>query len=94
MAYLRQVKAKGYYYIYLERYTNEGESIGKCQRVYGFGRKESLLLRLKEWKKDFPNKFPKELLRQGYNKNDLLDWIKTLETGITKTGRSKKFKIS
>lgn len=36
------------------------------------------------------NEFPKELIDLGCNKFDLEDWIRTLETGITKTG--KRFK--
>lgn len=31
--------------------------------------------------------FPEEILKLGYNLDDLDDWIMTLETGYSKTGR-------
>lgn len=45
------------------------------------------------WEK-MPELFPEDLQKMGYNKKDLAEWIKTLETGRSKTGRSSKFKVN
>jgi hypothetical protein len=42
------------------------------------------------WMRDNPEKFPEELTNWGFNLNDLDDWILTLETQITSTGREFK----
>lgn len=96
MAYLTQVKSKNIIYIYLQvqDYTPEEETSKKRRNIFSFGRKEQTLKLLQEWNKEFAAKFPMELRELGFGKVDLEEWIKTLETGVTKTGRSKKFKVS
>lgn len=43
------------------------------------------------WLRDNPNNFPDVLKMQGFELEDLYEWILTLETGVTSTGR--KFKL-
>lgn len=90
LGYLSQVKVKGKRYIYLKEY--QGKKNGKITepRIYAFGHRSIALQRMKEWQKDFST-FPEYLKKLGYDENDLQDWINTLETGVSKTGRSKKF---
>ncbi|WP_378211126.1 hypothetical protein [Anoxybacteroides rupiense] len=92
MAYLSQVKSNGRQYIYLCAYVgNQAYSTRKEQRVYAFGEARRALLRMKRWKRRF-SEFPQELLDLGCDMKDLDEWIRTLETGVTKTGR--KFSVS
>lgn len=91
MAFLSQVKVKGKRYIYLTEYIGKKNSIKSTEiHVYGFGVRETALEKMKQWKNDF-SKFPKELIERGYDKEDLNEWLTTLETGKSKTGRSTKF---
>ncbi|MHB0803030.1 hypothetical protein PVK73_26805 [Bacillus thuringiensis] len=39
------------------------------------------------WRENPEKEFPEEILKLGYNLDDLDDWIMTLETGYSKTGR-------
>jgi hypothetical protein len=90
--FLSTVKAKGNQYIYLCGYSRErkfGHYSKNVETLFRFGRKELAILNMRSWRKDF-NSFPVELKNIGCGRADLEDWIKTLETGITKTG--KKFK--
>lgn len=90
--YLKTMTAKGNKYIYLYCYSNEireENPRNKEKRLYSFGRNDIALVRLKSWKKDFSS-FPDDLKSLGCTKRDLIDWLRTLETGITKTG--KRFK--
>ncbi|OIJ07638.1 hypothetical protein BKP35_18300 [Anaerobacillus arseniciselenatis] len=92
MGFLSQVKAKGKQYIYLSEYIGSSNFSGSTEiNVYGFGPKEEALKRMKRWEENFAYEFPKELLNRGYGRHDLRHWIKTLETGRSKTGRSLKF---
>lgn len=91
MAFLSQVKVKGRRYIYLTEYVGK-KKYGKYteRNVYGFGEKNKAFETMRQWQNDFST-FPEHLLKLGYGEKDLEDWIRTLETGISKTGRSKKF---
>lgn len=92
MAYLSQVKAGGKQYIYLTEYCGNQEFGKKFEKhVFGFGNHKVALKRMKNWLNRFETDFPNYLRNLGYTKMDLENWIKTIETGITKTGR--KFKI-
>lgn len=62
------------------------------RNIYSFGSLQKALFKMRMWEK-MPDLFPKDLKIMGYSKQDLSEWIKTLETGISKTGRSKKFKV-
>lgn len=92
MGYLSQVKAGGQQYIYLTEYCgNQDFTTKKEQHVFGFGNSRTALLKMKRWLRCFDTEFPRELTERGYTKEDLIIWIETLETGITKTG--KKFNV-
>lgn len=92
MGYLSQVKSKGRRYIYLSEYVGGRKYTNSTDmHVYGFGEKNKALEKMKVWEKEYPYKFPRELLERGYGRHDLKQWINTLETGQSKTGRSKKF---
>lgn len=86
--HLKCKRAKGNKYIYLysydgyERERKSPKSISVCS----FGRNDKALKKLKEWKDDF-NSFPRPLRELGCTKGDLLEWIITVETGVTKTGK-------
>lgn len=94
MAWLAQYKAKQKVYVYLQEYNPKEENAKKTQNIYSLGKKETSLLMLKGWLKDFPANFPLQLKEKGFGRVDLEEWIKTLETGVTKTGRSRSFKVS
>ena len=83
--FLRQVKAKGNRYLYLCCYYSD-ELVTDRKILYSFGRTENALNKMQNWSKDF-TLFPNELKALGCEKEDLDDWIRTLKTGITKTGR-------
>lgn len=85
--FISQKRAKGNLYIYLFEYSNTGTY--NTQSLYGFGRKEIALNNMRKWRKDF-SLFPKELIEFGCTRKDLNEWIKTLETGVTKTGKIVK----
>lgn len=89
MAFLSQIKSKGRRYIYLTEYVS-GYNKGKGMHIYSFGTRDKALSDMRKWQKDF-NTFPQYLLEKGYDKVDLYEWIQTLETGVSKTGKSKKF---
>jgi hypothetical protein len=90
--FLSTVKAKGNYYIYLCGYSRErkGNHYSKnVETLFRFGRKELAIRKMYSWRRDF-NSFPVELQNVGCEREDLEDWIKTLETGVTKTGKQFK----
>lgn len=89
MAYLSQVLSKGRRYIYLTEYIG-GKHNKTDIHVYGFGERSKALAEMYEWRRDF-KRFPRELTDMGYGEGDLREWIQTLETGRSKTGRSRKF---
>jgi hypothetical protein len=84
--FLKPVKAKGNIYVYLCSYDSQEQD---KKFLYGFGRLDKALKEMYRWKDNFFC-FPISLLELGCKREDLLDWIKTLETGITKTGRILK----
>lgn len=88
MGYLSQVRAGGKQYIYLTEYIGSQPFSTKIEKhVFSFGCSQSALPKMKSWLKNFENKFPEELKERGYGVEDLKNWIKTLETGITRNGR-------
>lgn len=56
------------------------------QTIYSFGNYEKALEKMYGWRNN-PELFPQELKELGYDLSDLHDWILTLETKKTKTGR-------
>ncbi|MBP3040570.1 hypothetical protein J9303_13850 [Bacillaceae bacterium Marseille-Q3522] len=92
MGYLSQVRAGGKQYIYLTEYCGNQEFTTKTEKhIFSFGNSRIALLKMKRWYRKFDNEFPEDLVKRGYSKNDLKNWIETLETGVTKNGR--KFKV-
>ncbi|THD15772.1 hypothetical protein CI793_11215 [Anoxybacillus ayderensis] len=91
--YLSQVKSNGKRYIYLCMYVGTQEySSRKEKRVYAFGEARRALVKMKRWKRRF-TEFPQELLELGCSMKDLEQWIQTIETGVTKTGRIFKTNV-
>jgi hypothetical protein len=91
--YLNTKRAKGKKYIYLYCYSKKEKNPKKREKkVYSFGRNDIALERFKRWRKDF-SLFPEELKMLGCTQKDLIDWIVTVETGITKTGKQFKAAI-
>lgn len=86
--FISRVKSKGRYYLYLYGYLNK-DGTPKIQTLYSFGNKEIAIQNMRTWFKNF-DLFPKELIEFGCNKKDLEVWIRTLETGVTKTGKKTK----
>lgn len=92
MAYLSQVRSGGKQYIYLTEYCGNQEFTSKKEKnIYGFGNIQMAFLKMKIWEQNFERDFPRELRELGYTQKDLKQWIKQIETGVTKSGR--KFKI-
>lgn len=87
--FLRQVKSKGNRYLYLCCYDSNEYLSDNKKKLYSFGRTEKALIQMKKWSRDFST-FPIELKEIGCKKEDLEEWIRTLTTGITKTGRKIK----
>lgn len=86
--YLSQVKSNGKRYIYLCAYDGSQEySTRRERRVYAFGEARQALKKMRRWKRKF-YEFPQELKELGCSEQDLNDWITTIETGKTKTGRN------
>ncbi|PEK65938.1 hypothetical protein [Bacillus pseudomycoides] len=79
-------RSKGKLYVYLTKAFREN---GKKKNItlYKFGRLDIALENMYVWRDDFETKFPKELLNMEYDWNDLHEWILSLETGYSKTGR-------
>ncbi len=94
LGYLTQVNVKGEKYIYLTEYIGQQQYTARREKnVYSFGINQKALFKMRMWEK-IPELFPQKLQNLGYGKKDLLEWIKTLETGKSKTGRSQKFKVN
>jgi hypothetical protein len=84
--FLKNVKSKGNVYIYLCAY-DPGDQDKKI--LFSFGRKDKALSVMKNWKIDF-SQFPLFLSELGCSKEDLTDWIRIVETGVSKTGKRTK----
>jgi hypothetical protein len=92
LGYLSQVRAGGKQYIYLTEYCGNQPFSSKTEKhIFAFGSSHFALLKMKRWFRKFETEFPGELKETGYTREDLKNWIETLETGITKNGR--KFQI-
>lgn len=88
MGYLSQVKANGKQYIYLTEYIgNQNYSTKNERHVYAFGEVMMALIKMRRWRRKFNTEFPEELKELGYDAADLNEWIKTIQTGRTSTGR-------
>ncbi|WP_430483517.1 hypothetical protein [Rossellomorea marisflavi] len=86
MPFLTRAKAKGNVYMYLRAYHSSSEGFQGKRYIYSFGRAEKAYSDMKRWFKDY-RAFPLELIELGCTKEDLKGWIRTIETGETKTGR-------
>ena len=84
--YLIRKKSKGNWYIYLRR-SNRIEGIVKHTYIYSFGKMPMALDKLYAILNN-QQELPTELLEEGYTINHILDWIITIEAGITKNGKS------
>ncbi|KFM94853.1 hypothetical protein D0U04_21755 [Bacillus clarus] len=71
--------------IYIEKLNKR--SVSKTQILYRFGNFDVALEKMFRWRENPEKEFPEEILKLGYNLDDLDDWIMTLETGYSKTGR-------
>lgn len=94
MAFLSQVRSRGQQYIYLTEYRGKEQYSTRTEvNIFAFGNRENAVAKMYYWLENF-HKFPKELVELGYGRKDLLEWIDTMETGISKTGRSNKFTLT
>lgn len=83
--YLTRKRKKGRIYIYLRKSKREN-GVVKHEYIYSFGKMPAALDYLYEIvnaKKPFPD----ELKDEGYEIDNILEWIMTLETQKTKSGR-------
>lgn len=85
--YLSKKKSNGNTYIYLRRSYRENNKV-KHEYIFSFGTTSNALEKM-YWYRDHPEQFPKQLKDRGYGLGDLYDWIMTMETKVTSTG--KKF---
>jgi len=86
--HLTRKKARGSIYIYLRESFRKGEKVTN-KNIYSFGKMPEALESLYSFREDYSS-FPSELLEEGYNLDDLDEWILTLETQVTGTGRDFK----
>lgn len=83
--YLSRKKSKGKIYLYLRRsYREEGNV--KHQYLHSFGPLPNALEVLYSLREN-PENFPISLEEQGFTLIDLQEWILTVETRVTSTGR-------
>lgn len=93
IGFLTKNKARGHTYIYLRKskqVRENGKEYIKKTNLFSFGKMPQALNLMYEWEQN-PELFPQELKEQGYDLADLREWILTLETKVTSTG--KKFEI-
>lgn len=91
MGFLSQIRVKGKQYIYLSEYIGKNKYTTTTEiNVYGFGERQKALETMRKWKSG-EKEIPREITVLGYGLEDVEQWIETLETGISPTGRSKKF---
>lgn len=83
--YLIRKKSKGNWYIYLRR-SNRIEGIVKHTYIYSFGKMPMALNKLYAILNN-EQELPMELIEEGYTINHIIDWIITIETGVTKSGK-------
>lgn len=92
--YLSVVRSGNYKYIQLRQSVSKKNEVRGSRTinkiiVYSFGNVKKAIEKLYDWR-DNPKNFPQELKKRGYDLYDLDDWILTIETGISKTGRKIK----
>ncbi|MCU5096705.1 hypothetical protein [Bacillus wiedmannii] len=91
VGFLKFVTSRKKVYVYLakEIYIKKSNkrSVSKTQILYRFGNFDVALEKMFRWRENPEKEFPEEILKLGYNLDDLDDWIMTLETGYSKTGR-------
>lgn len=83
--YLTRRKARGHTYIYLKKSKREGKKI-KELNLYSFGKMPEAIERMYEIREK-PEIFPDELKNLGFNLDHLDEWILTIETKTTSSGR-------
>ena len=83
--YICRKRAKERTYIYLRRSYRENNKV-KHEYVYSFGPMPDALEKM-YWLRDNPEEFPEELKQRHFDLVDLYDWIMTMETKVTPTGR-------
>lgn len=92
MAFLSQIQVGGHLYIYLTEYVgNQDYTSKKEKHIYSFGNVRYALGKMKRMMKRFDMEFPEELKEKGYTKQDLLEWIISLETELKKKGYIKQY---
>lgn len=84
--YLARKKSNGGIYIYLRRSYRENGKV-KHENLYSFGAMPKALEKM-YWLRDNPEEFPEELKQRHFDLIDLYDWIMTIETEVTPTGRA------
>lgn len=83
--YLIRKKSKGSTYIYLRKSKREDGKVNH-NYIYSFGKMPAALDHLYSIIND-KNPFPSKLKNEGYDIENILEWIMTLETNKTKNGR-------
>ncbi|WP_281203325.1 hypothetical protein [Cytobacillus kochii] len=83
--YLTKKVSKGRTYIYLRKSYRVDKKI-KHKYLYSFGVMPEALEKMYKIR-DNPQTFPKDLIDKGFELRDLYDWILTIETKVTSTGR-------
>jgi hypothetical protein len=86
IGFLKFVKSKGNLYVYLVKAFREKNKT-KNVIIHGFGKMPQALENLYEWRDEFEGLFPKKLIDAGYDWHDLQEWVLSLETGYSKSGR-------
>lgn len=86
--HLHKKRGRGKFYIYLRESFRNGDKVENIN-IYSFGKMPGALEFLYSIREDY-SLFPEELLKKGYNLDDLDEWIMTLETQVTGTGREFK----
>jgi hypothetical protein len=76
--FIVKVMSKNREYFYLRRSFRK-DNRPQNKNIFSFGSREKAIKDLVDWKKDF-NKFPVELKKLGYDPEDILSWLKQIET--------------
>lgn len=83
--YLIRKRSKGNTYIYLRKSNRENGKVNHVY-IYSFGKMPAALDHLYSIVND-DTPFPTVLKKEGYDIQNILEWIMTLETKRTKNGR-------
>lgn len=84
--YLSKKKSNGKNYIYLRRSYREDEQV-KHEYIFSFGSMPRALEKLYLMREN-PEDIPLRLTERNFDVSDVNEWILTLETQVTSTGRS------